>query len=372
MSTNKPYETHDAEEPTQSSGHGQPGFDETRRATPPGIKLGMTIFLLIGLCVGLGIIYMWFQRDAKEEKPTHTATVVNTLGTLKLDLDPEDALPTPSVPEQLMFTPPPEPAPIPAPSDMNLSLLPDPIQARRLRSGLQAQTPSYQNESAASPEQHTPVFMESGSFAGKLEPLRLSPSVAGKLGDRDYLITQGTMIDCVLRPRLVSAQAGMFTCIAPTDTYSANGRVKLIDKGTKFIGFQSGGLAQGQDRIFVVWSRLETPKGVIVNLDSPGTGPLGEAGLGGHIDHHFMERFGNAIMLSLIFDISSYATSRNKSGDTISFDNTASGAEDAISKVLEHSVNIPPTLYKNQGERISILVARDLDFSKVYDLKPTR
>jgi type IV secretion system protein VirB10 len=38
-------------------------------------------------------------------------------------------------------------------------------------------------------------------------------------------------------------------------------------------------------------------------------------------------------------------------------------------KALENSINIPPTLYKNQGERVAIFVARDLDFRGVYGLE---
>ena len=36
--------------------------------------------------------------------------------------------------------------------------------------------------------------------------------------------------------------------------------------------------------------------------------------------------------------------------------------------VLQDDLHIPPTLEKNQGDAASIFVARDLDFSGVYDL----
>jgi type IV secretion system protein VirB10 len=36
---------------------------------------------------------------------------------------------------------------------------------------------------------------------------------------------------------------------------------------------------------------------------------------------------------------------------------------------LENSINIPPTIYKNQGDIIGMLVGEDIDFSDIYALR---
>jgi type IV secretion system protein VirB10 len=45
-----------------------------------------------------------------------------------------------------------------------------------------------------------------------------------------------------------------------------------------------------------------------------------------------------------------------------------SGAGDVATEVLRSTLNIPPTVRIPQGERIEVLVARDLDFRGVYSL----
>jgi type IV secretion system protein VirB10 len=55
------------------------------------------------------------------------------------------------------------------------------------------------------------------------------------------------------------------------------------------------------------------------------------------------------------------------SGGTLIYSPTAS--QDVVTEVLKGTIDIPPTVIKSQGDRIQVLVARDLDFRSVYELR---
>jgi type IV secretion system protein VirB10 len=114
---------------------------------------------------------------------------------------------------------------------------------------------------------------------------------------------------------------------------------------------------------------------VVINLASPASDALGTAGLPGYVDNRWSDRIGAAVLLSLVQDAIGYATanavSQNGGGASIglyAFQNTRSTGERMVNQILQQTIAIKPTLYKNQGDRASIYVARDLDFSSVYQL----
>ena len=196
---------------------------------------------------------------------------------------------------------------------------------------------------------------------------------AKRLKKRHVVLAKGSFIECVLQTRLDSTVPGMTACVVPRNIYSDNGKLLLIERGSTVTGEYQSTMRQGMARIFVRWTRIKTPHGVLVELDSPGTDPLGGAGMPGYVDTHFWERFGGAMMLSLVDDVARYATqSQSSNSGTINFSSTGEATQNMAVEALKNTINIPPTLSKNQGEVIGIYVARDLDFSGVYDveLKP--
>jgi type IV secretion system protein VirB10 len=218
--------------------------------------------------------------------------------------------------------------------------------------------------------QNTQTNSDEQRFSGLLRPTRLEGSRAGTLGNRDFIVAMGTSIPCVLETALASDQPGFTSCVINRDVLSDNGRVVLMEKGTQVVGEYRGGLQRGQERLFVLWKRAKTPTGVIVALASPATDALGRAGVDGYVDTHWWERFGSALVLSIVGDATSYANSQLQDSD-VDTQNTTSTGQQAAAIAVEQSINIPPTLLKHQGELVSIFVARDLDFSGVYRLHVT-
>ncbi|KKX32968.1 type IV secretion system protein VirB10 [Rhizobium sp. LC145] len=207
-------------------------------------------------------------------------------------------------------------------------------------------------------------------FNGLMRPTKLEGSRAGTLGNRNFIIAMGTSIPCVLETAMASDQPGFTSCVINRDILSDNGRVVLMEKGTQVVGEYRGGLQRGQKRLFVLWNRAKTPNGVIVTLASPATDALGRAGVDGYVDTHWWERFGSALLLSIVGDATSYAGSRLQDSD-VDVENMTSAGQQAAAIAVEQSINIPPTLNKHQGELLSIFVARDLDFSGIYGLRVT-
>lgn len=197
---------------------------------------------------------------------------------------------------------------------------------------------------------------------------------AGFLGDRSMTMPKGTLFTCALKTRVITATSGLVGCQVQRNVFSDDGKVVLVERGSHLDGeYRMVTVRPGLTRIPVMWTRVRTPHGVTVDLDSPATGQLGESGMGGYVDNRWGERLGAAILLSLIDDTVKYAIAGQQSsgdGDTLVLPNTTEQGSKLAEKVLETTINIPPLLYNNHGNIVGVYVSRDVDFSSVYELRP--
>jgi type IV secretion system protein VirB10 len=205
-------------------------------------------------------------------------------------------------------------------------------------------------------------------FGALLRPTAIASARAQTLPTRRFLLAKGAFIDCTLETAIDSTLPGMTTCITATDTFSSDGTVVLLERGTKLIGETRGQVQQGAARVFVLWTEARTPTGIVVPLDSPGADELGRSGLSGEVNRHFWDRFGAAILISTLDGAVQAAVQSGSRGDGAVIYNPST-SESVVTDVLKNSVNLRPTITKRNGDRIQVFVARDLDFRSVYELR---
>jgi type IV secretion system protein VirB10 len=205
------------------------------------------------------------------------------------------------------------------------------------------------------------------TLASLLRPTATPAVRARVLPTQRMLLPKGAFIDCTTETAVSSALPGMTTCITATDTFGADGTIVLLERGTKLVGETRGTVEQGKPRLFVLWTEARSPTGVVVPLASPGTDSLGRSGLTGEIDRHWWLRFGTAILITVIDGAVQGFTQHSANNNSIIVVNPST-TSDVATEALRGTLNIRPTIEIAQGERIQILVARDVDFRSVYAL----
>ncbi len=184
-----------------------------------------------------------------------------------------------------------------------------------------------------------------------------------------FTVPAGEMIPATMETAINTELAGMTRAITTRDIYALFGNKVLIPKGSTLIGQFNSAVTQGQSRIFVVWNRVQMANGIIVTLNSPSIDSIGRAGSGGdYIDRHFFERFGTGALLSVLGAYSAIGGVKSQDGyNSVSQYrmNIANSFQQAANQTFTQDLVEKPTLQINQGARVNVFVAHDLDFYSI-------
>jgi type IV secretion system protein VirB10 len=211
---------------------------------------------------------------------------------------------------------------------------------------------------AATPAKADAFFSQDEQFAARASGEAVPTSHVSKIEHPDKVIAQGAVIPAVLETALNSDLPGYARALVSRDVRSFDGSQVLIPRGSRLVGQYKSALQTGQTRMLIVWTRVLRPDGVSIQLGSPTTDDQGETGLAGKVDTHFLQRFGSAILLSVVGGLASAVGPSN----TVVI-GTASQGGGAAGVALQNDVKISPTVRVLQGAAIQVFVARDLDFS---------
>lgn len=317
-----------------------------------GLAAGVAVVAL------LGGVTLWSMNAAREDvqKPT---------------VAPQTAVPAPMAPPVVppqAITPAPNPAaPPPAPAPAPVLAAPPQSAVATAPRANPAGSPAVVFDASALPAAlvgPAAAGAPAGSgnsnddFASRLGVGGGSGmATATKMIDPKSTVTQGTLIPAILETAIDTDVPGYVRAIVSADVRSFDGTRVLVPRSSRLIGQYKSGLQAGQKRAYVIWTRLIRPDGVSVNIASPAVAFSGETGLGGKVNSHFFERFGSAMLLSVLGGLSAIG---GNAGVVI-----AGGGQSAAAAAVGQSGQIGPTIRVRQGEPIRVFTAKDLDFSKV-------
>lgn len=196
----------------------------------------------------------------------------------------------------------------------------------------------------------------------------------------DSMIAQGKIVDAVLESAINTDLPGMLRAIVSRDIFAEAGRNVLIHKGSRLIGQYNTSIFRGQQRVFIIWTRVIRPDGIDIQIGSPAIDPLGRAGINGLVDNKYFEIFSSAILTSVLSIGTAVAvdnvidnpitTTNNRDGSSFSTGSAgAQAATDAVQNLgdigqslVGEILDMRPTITIDQGTRISVFVNRDLIF----------
>jgi type IV secretion system protein VirB10 len=264
---------------------------------------------------------------------------------------PRPVPPPPPPPPQIVYVPQP------APQVINQAPPPPPRNAGGPALVVDTTTAPA---SAAGASVNQPNIANGGSGLGTISSGgRVQASV---FANRGTTVQEGTLIPAVLETAFDSTRPGLARAIVSRDIRGFDGSRILIPRGSRLIGDYGADVGNGQKRALINWTRLIRPDGATIAIGSPAADTLGRGGIGAHYNSHFLERFGGAI-LQTVLDIGANVGTRAVSGNNvIILPNTSSGGATAFASLLPQN-RVVPTLTVPAGTSISIFVAHDLDFS---------
>ena len=178
-----------------------------------------------------------------------------------------------------------------------------------------------------------------------------------------FTVQAGAMIPAALITGVRSDLPGQIVAQVTENVYDTpTGRFLLIPQGSRLIGTYDTGVAFGQSRVLLAWTRLILPNGRSLVLEKlPAGDTQGYAGLQDGVDRHRGTVFGAAV-LSTVLGVGAQLGQHQHESEIL--DALRFGAAGTLNQVGQQAVgkalDVPPTITIRPGAPVRVEVTRDL------------
>lgn len=142
---------------------------------------------------------------------------------------------------------------------------------------------------------------------------------------------------------------------------SLSGNHILIPQGTRIVGEYDSNVSFGQDRVMLVWDRLEYPDGSTLLLKNMSASDLsGYAGLSDKVDNHTFKII-TAVLVSSLLNVTANEATGDSTGISRAFaEDAALGVNDASQQIVQKQLNVQPTINIRPGYSFNIIVKQNM------------
>lgn len=348
---------------------------------------GRVLIVILSLVAGIGLIlYMLFSDD--DDVKTADTSIKDEISQAQFaprtTAPPPPSQPPPpiEIPDPPAPPPPPPPPPEPPrPTSVRAEQPQNVKLSERLRSKMVVHGSRASNIGGSQQEVtgfagSDPNLVFSRELLSATDAAQAEATVMGNI---NYIVAQGKMIDAILETAINTDLPGPLRAVVTRDVYAEAGREVMIPKGSRLIGSYNSSIERGQKRVYIIWSRLIRPDGIDIKIDSPGTDQLGRAGVEGYADNKYFEMFAASILTSSVsialgigadaaLDDSGTTQTNTAEGTSTSSGSAGSQAvlqgirdfSDTSQSILRGILEQEPTITVDQGTRIKVFVNRDL------------
>lgn len=180
--------------------------------------------------------------------------------------------------------------------------------------------------------------------------------------DRFRVITADRYIGAVLENAVNSQVPGRVVAVVERHIFGADGRMPLFPKGTRIVCDYEPLAKVGDTRLPINCSRAIRPDGASIQLtDAQGADQMARTGFIGVVDNRIWERYGTAMIVSVLSAASSLGAGVTTNETTARGGNALSqNLGQVTAKVLEQSVDLAPVVEIPAGSKIQIIPRVDI------------